>query len=229
MKKLYFVFVLISLFSFVQAKTYTINHHNFILENHKVEEYESDRTDVVNLYRGKKKLLSHTLFEEDGDCSSIMHQLGDYLVENNNIIFYTYWASADRMTLFLRFGFQKQVYSVADNGIVQLKSSKIYIEDSLESANPDFVEDNRIHKGIAYLNKPPTTDEEKMWLDDYITSIEKQYKAEFVFGEERKALEKEVRMKLEKKIEKYTKDWDKFIEKVRDRRLLRLRRVEDSN
>ncbi len=216
MNKLYtpLIILLLALVPLVgQAKTHRINHHNFSLETHKVKKYESDRTEIIHLYRGKKKLLSHTLFKEDGDCSSVTIQLGDYSVENNNIIFYSYWASADRMPLFLRFGFQKQVYSVADNGIVRLESSKIYIEDIIKNANPDFfIGHGWTHKGLAYLNKSPTTDEEKMWLDDYVKSVEEEYKAEFVFGEERKALEKEVRAKLKDKIAEHTDDWDIYKE-----------------
>ncbi|PIE46752.1 MAG: hypothetical protein CSA42_07000 [Gammaproteobacteria bacterium] len=221
MKKLYSTSILLFL-AFAplvvgQAKTYSINHNNFSLETHQMNDYESDRIsdglEVVDLYRGKRKLLSHILFKEEGDCSSVTIQLGDYFVENNNIIFYSYWASADRMPSNLKFGFQKQVYSVADNGIVRLESSKIYIEDVVETANPDFVIGHGwTHRGIAYLNKQPTTDEEKMWLADYIKSVEKQYKAKFVFGEERKALEKEVREKLKEKIFEYTNDWDTYKE-----------------
>ncbi len=220
MKKLYtpLIMLLLALVPLVgQAKTYTINHHKFSLETPQMNEDESDSVsdwlETVDLYRGKKKLLSHTLFKKDGDCSSITIQLGDYSVENNNIIFYSYWASADRMPSNLKFGFQKQVYSVANNGIVKLQSSKIYIEDMVETANPDFIIGvGWTHKGISYLHKPPTTDEEKMWLDDYVKSVEEEYKAKFVFGEERKALEKEVRAKLKDKIAEHTDDWDIYKE-----------------
>ncbi len=215
MKKLYAIFILILLVCypvFGQTKTYRINHHHFSLETREVEG-ESERAEVVDLYRGKKKLLSHTLFREGGDCSAVTIQLGDYLVEKNHITFYAYWASADRMPSNLKFGFQKQVYSVTDKGMVKLKSSKIYIEDTVETTNPDFlIGHGWTHKGIAYLNKPPTTDEEKRWLADYVTSVEKQYKATFVFGKEHQTLEKEVRAKLKDKIAEHTNDWDIYKE-----------------
>ncbi len=212
MKKLYFAFILmlINFCSLGQTKNYTINHHKFSLKSPQMND---EWLKTVDLYRGKKKLLSHTLYKEDGDCSLTTIQLGDYSVEKNNIIFYSYWASTDRMPLNLKFGFQKQVYSVTDNGTVKPKSSKIYIEDVVKTTNPDFlIEHSWTHKGLAYLNKAPITDEEKMWLADYIKSAEKKYKAKFVLGKERQALEKEVREKLKDKIEEHTKNWDIYKE-----------------
>ncbi len=215
MKNLYFTFILllISNYSFGQTEAHIINNYNLIFKNYKINTEDADRTEVIDLYQGKKKILSHILFKEKGDCSSISIQLGNYFVEKNKIIFYSYWASADRMPSFLRFGFQKQVYSVTNNGIVKLKYSKIYIEDLVETDNPDFIIGvGGTHKGFAYLNKKPITDEEKMWLDDYVKSAEKQYNAKFVFGEERQALEKEVREKLKEKIAEQTNDWDIYKE-----------------
>ncbi len=208
MKKIYILLILISVYSFGQTKQYTINRHKFIFKEMQIDQGGYNQ-EVLNLYRGKEKLLSHILFEEDVDCSSISIRLGNYYIEKNKIIFYSYWASADRMPLFLKFGFQKQVYSVAQNGNVKLENSKIYIEDLIETQNKDFLVLNGWqHKGLKYLNKTPKNKQQKIWLNDYIYNIEKQYNAKFVLGKARKELEKEVRCKMKEIIEFHTKAWN---------------------
>ncbi len=207
MKKIFlFYLVLVCNFAFCGVKNYNIFNHSFVFKTQKSKPEKI----VLELYRDKKKIISHVLLKEDGDCSSISLRLGDYVVKNNEITFYSYWAVADKMptTLLMPYGFSKQVYLVDKNGIVKLKKSEIYIEDFVESKDKTLLEsDGFRHRGIKYLTQKPTNEHEQFLLDNYISYIEKKYKSKFVKAKNKKILEKEVRAKLKEKIEKHTKTW----------------------
>ncbi len=205
-KLLLFYLVLTFNFSFGQVENYNIFNYSFVFKTQK-SKFEDI---ILEVYRGKKKIISHILLEEEVDCSSVSLRLGDYFVKNNEITFYSYWAVTDRMpTSLMPYGFSKQVYSISKNGMVKLKKSEIYIEDFVDSEDRDLFEGNGwTHKGIKYLTQKPTNKNEQFLLDNYISYIEKKYKSKFVNGKSKKILEKEVRTKLKGKIEEHTKAWE---------------------
>jgi len=56
--------------------------------------------------------------------------------------------------------------------------------------------------GMRFLWETPKTDEDKAAFNDYIKNAERQYKGVFVFGEDAKALIKEVKAALDRKMAK---------------------------
>ncbi len=80
-KTLLFCLVLTLNYSFGQVKNYNIFNYNF---SFKIQKNNLEDT-VLEVYRGQKKIMSHILLKEDGDCSSVNLTLGDYFIKNNEI------------------------------------------------------------------------------------------------------------------------------------------------
>ena len=206
MKFIIYICVLLSLFvqSFAHAQTIQINHQAFELKTVMKETEESFERQEIELYRDDHQLLSHTLRLETGDCSIVSIELGDYEVKNNQIIFYSYWASADRQGLWMYpYGVRKQVYVVDAKGTVKLLSSVIYVEDIIG----DLLKSNPQEEYLQFLHTEAQTEQQRRSLNHYIQMIQKKYKAKFVDGQERALLLKEVKTKLAKQITTETKDW----------------------
>lgn len=203
------VFSISTLNFYGQSKQFKANGHIFSFVTDKVDNLEGSEDEVVHLYRGNKKLLSHTTSKQEGDCSSVNIQLGNYSIIDNEIIFYSYWAATDRMPgPMLPYGFRKQIYAVDSVGLLHLREATIYIEDYVEKEDKSFFEDNGWkHKGLKHLNKAPQNKAEQELLFDYIQSIERKYNAEFVLSVKKKSLEEEVRRALQSEIQEHTKDW----------------------
>lgn len=165
---------------------------------------------ILNVFRENEKILTHTIFKEEGDCSSINIELGNYSIVGNEIVFYSYWAVTDRMPIFLApYGFQKKIYSVNNSGLIKFKEATIYIEDYVENNNKNLFEDNGWkHKGLKYLYEKPKNKSEQKLLKAYIKSIENKYKAKFVLDNQKILLEKEVRLALKDEIHENTKSWE---------------------
>ena len=185
-------------FCFSQTQKEVINGIEFKIVTVSVD--EDQQTDFIELYRNDKKLLQHTLYESDGDCSSENIELGAYKIIDNRLIFYSYWASADRMMKNIYpYGFRKQIYYVTPKGSVSLENSQLYIEA--------YVDEWNVHQGMQYLNNKPKTNEEKAYLKDYILKAEQMYDGHFVFGENKSVLENEIRQALAIAITENTKYW----------------------
>ena len=177
-----------------------------------IDSNNEEGSKILNIYRNEIKILSHTILKKEGDCSSINVELGNYKLIGNKIIFYSYWAATDRQNISLfPFGFSKQTYQIEESGKVTKLNSEIFIEDNVEMeiGKEIFYKKHVIwrHKGIKFIYKKPTNNFEIKAKEDYIKSIEKMYKAKFVFGKEKKALEKEVRTNLKNEIVMHTGDW----------------------
>lgn len=148
-------------------------------------------------------LLQHTLFYEDGDHNSTVLELGDYEVQGDRIVFYSYWANAgDAPTSYS--GVRKQVYQVSHKGRVTLKESQLYIDSGWRSEEYEASD-----HGGQYIDKKLNSPEQNLALQKYIRLIEKKFGGKFVFLEEAKHLIKEVKTKLETEIQKNTADWKK--------------------
>ena len=199
--------------NFDTARTFQKNESNnsssylkFVIDS------KNEYSKILTVYRDKKKLLTHTIYKNDGDCSSVSIELGNYKVSGKEITFYSYWASADRQGLILMpFGFRKQIYRLDENNKLQIKENKIYIEDYVDKTvgkEKFYEEQNTIrHIGRIYLNELPKTNFQLIARNDYINSIEKIYKAKFVLEKEREVLEDEVRSELKAEIALNTDGW----------------------
>ena len=105
-------------FGFSQTQKKVINGIEFKIVTISID--ENEQTEFIELYRNNKKILTHTLSEFDGDCSSENIELGTYEIMDSNLIFYSYWASGDRMMKNIYpFGFRKQTYSINEKGFIK--------------------------------------------------------------------------------------------------------------
>lgn len=207
---LIFLLILSPLNTFAQTQKVEINGVPFSFINIKLDTTYGAEKETIELYRKGKKLLTHTLFKEEGDCSSTHIQLGSYKIIGNNIIFYSFWAAADKMPdSILPFGFRQQTYAVDSLGALKLIDAKIYIETSIATDNKNFLEENGWkHKGLQYLNKKTSSKFEQKLIADYVKNAEKEYNASFVFNLEKEALEKKVRNILKEEIKIHTQNWE---------------------
>ena len=88
-----FLFLSFTLNCFAQSDTITVNGHRFIF---KIEQENEDwETTFVNVFRIRngetKYLLKHILDCEIGDCNSLSVEMGDYIVSDSTIVFYSFW------------------------------------------------------------------------------------------------------------------------------------------
>jgi len=155
---------------------------------------------IVEFYRGKKMILSHTLSHASGDGTSMTIELGKYEIKKDSIIFYSYWAwegdaPADP------YGVRKQIYTVQDNGHIKPAKGSIYLEACREGWGS--IE----YEGVDYIYNPPKNKEERRLLSHYKKTIEKEYHASFVTGTDKDKLFREIRKALEKEITIATKGW----------------------
>ncbi len=192
------IFILISFFSYGQNEIKMINGTEFKLTT--IEKNDTEQIEFIEIVRKNKKLLSHTIANFDGDCSSENIELGGYEIKESSIVFYSYWASGDIMGKNIYpYGFRKQIYSVDEKGTLLLEKSEIYIEN--------YLDDWSVHEGIKYLNKELNSKSELKLLNDYISKAESIYSSKFVLGNNKIKLENYVRNKLKKVIEENTKYW----------------------
>ncbi len=191
MKKLCIISFILLVFTGFAQTPQTINGVPFVVyHNHNA----SIQRNAVELYRGQDKILTHTTYHTEGDCSSENLELGTYDIKDHQIIFYSYWASGDRMGVnIFPFGFRKQIYTVDKHGVVSLAQAQIYMVTGKQ------VQELLTQQSLS-------ADKQKL-LKQYIRSIEKDYSATFVTGKERKILEQDVRLTLKEAIEDHTKDW----------------------
>lgn len=194
-----------------QDKIEKINGHQFRFEVMKSNQEYNDSS-ILNIYSESDKLLSHPLYYSEGDCSAIIVEAGKYNINNDSIILYTYWAVADRQPLpLLPYGFRKQIYQVSPDGKLNMVDAKIYIETHLEQneQSKQFYSgvNKWYHDGINYLDKDHLDQDKVAAIKDYTSKIENEYRARFVLGSEKQALEKEVRSIMKEEIHDATGEW----------------------
>lgn len=194
-----------------QSEHKNINGTDFIFKFEDREGPIGNSKEIV-LYRGNKKLLTHTAYIRDGDSSSGCVELGKYSIITNQITFYSYWGYYDRMpNNVMKYGFRKQVYKVDSNGYIHLNEAEIYLEDPFRPmiAKQQYFSENNpyFHQGFYYLQSEATTAFEKEALQAYMDLIGKEKKAKFVLGTKKDKLEIEIRAALKGEIEAITGEW----------------------
>lgn len=204
MRKLFFIIICFCFFPtlFGQDKDIKINNHDFRFHQYRNDKDEEtdEEYEKVDIYRGTKKLLTHTLSAQWGDCNSISIELGDFEIKGDSLIFYSYWALHGDAPV-SPYGVRKQIYQVKENGRLNLLGGKIYLEET----RPGWAKED--HEGVNYLEEPPKNEGEQKALDKYKKAIEEEYHASFVAANEKDSLFREVKTKLKTKIDKYTSNW----------------------
>lgn len=192
MKTLLIILILISeLNAFKSEKEVQIGVHSFILVKKSYNEY-GDKGITMALYtkdtkNSRQKKLSFLLGNESGPCSDKNVENGSYKIKEDSIVFYTHWKRS-RSSYNVPIGDRMQVFKVDKNGSFYMIDSKVYVERTKRNKDED--------EGMQYLYTEAKTENEKLLLDEYITSVEDTFKAKFVMGDEAKKLEYEVNKAL---------------------------------
>ena len=201
MKTLLIILILISeLNAFKSEKEVQIGVHSFILVKKSYNEY-GDKGITMALYtkdtkNSRQKKLSFLLRNESGPCSDKNIENGSYKIKEDSIVFYTHWKRS-RSSYNVPIGDRMQVFKVDKNGSFYMIDSKVYVERTKRNKDED--------EGMQYLYTEAKTENEKLLLDEYITSVEDTFKAKFVMGDEAKKLEYEVNKAL---LLKHRQQWE---------------------
>ena len=201
---LLFFFLFSNLISYAQIEKIEIDGQFYTFESKIYDETELDsgQKEVVKIFRhdslgNKKPILSHVLKEKWGDCNSESLELGDYLLTDSLLTFYSFWCRRGDAPA-SPYGARIQKYKF-QNSKLRLIESQIYIETTAIHLMEN--------KGIQFLFEKPKTVLEKKEFATYIATTEKTYHAKFVFGKQSDKLIKTVKNHLQSLIENETKDW----------------------
>ena len=188
MKVLLFLCILSStLFSSAKLEHVTIGNQDFSIVTESYDIYDS-KGEVMKFYKEERNnnltfVLSLIMKDDTGSCSDKSMQRGSYEINGTNIILYSFWDRKGK-AYESPYGGRIQRYEMLPNHSVVLKSSKVYIETARRNYDKE--------SGMQYLFTPPETENQGEALQDYIRSVEKEYKGDFVFNDEGKELLEEV-------------------------------------
>ena len=201
-----FLFLFSSTLSYSQIEKIEIDKQIYEFETQQYIDSEprGGEKKILTLSRinslGKTKILSHILKDKWGDGNSESLELGDYVLSDSVITFYSFWCRKGDAPV-SPYGARIQKYKF-ENSKLKLIESQIYIETTaiywLEN------------KGVQFLFKKPETEVDKHEFFKYIFDVEKEYHAKFVFGKQSDRLIQKVKAHLKEPIQKETKDWFKY-------------------
>ena len=143
--------------------------------------------------------LKHTIYKGWGDCNSESLEIGGIEITDSSIILYSFWCHMGDAPV-SPWGARKQVYVPKENGLLEMVYSELFVEASENGWEG--------YEGSIYLYETPVTAEEKQLYRDYIHKVEKEYKADFVYGKRADDLLKEVKEFLAVSIQEQTSHWD---------------------
>lgn len=196
---IFIVAIVFTIFSFSQ-KIVKLNSHTFTIDKI-IEPSGDDQKELLKLSRvdnnKSKNILTHITKEKWEDCNSVSLELGNYIISENEITLYSFWCRAGDAPV-SPFGARLQTYTIDKKGNVLLINSSIY----LEAGRAEWI------KGLSFLFEKPKNLEETKQLKTYISAIETEYKAKFVFGKKAVALIEKVKSVLSKQIKKETSNWN---------------------
>jgi hypothetical protein len=200
-KTILIIFLLcISCLPKAQVANFQLGETNFTIQK-AIETYsENEERTFVLLSRNDKELLTHTILEIGADHNSMSLEIGDYEISDNTITFYSYWAWGGDAPV-SPFGGRIQTYQIQKNGKLLLVRSQLYIEQGR-------VGFEGIHKGIQFLKEMPKSESDKKLFREYVSEMESNFNAKFVYGNQSDRLMSRIRKKIAPEIEKYTKDWN---------------------
>ncbi len=199
MKKPLFTLLMLatSLLAEATLKHITIRGTDFTYITEDYDVYDS-KGRVLKFYRDErnydlKHLFNLTLNDKTGSCSARSVEEGFMEINGSTITLYTFWDRQGRI-YDVPYGARIMRYEVQKDGTLKLLSSKLYIETAKKSFDKE--------SGMRFLWETLKTDKDKAAFKEYIENAQRQYKGEFVFGEDAKALIKEVKAALDRKMAK---------------------------
>lgn len=193
-----FLLILLTLTTLIataQLEHVTIKNQDFSIVTEAYDIYDS-KGEVMKLYREERSndlsfVLSLILKDRTGTCSDQSMQDGSYEINGTEITLYSFWDRKGK-AYDSPYGARIQRYEMLPDHTVVLKSSKVYIETARKSYDTE--------SGMKYLFSPPKTNTEIEALQAYIKSVEREYKGDFVYGDEAKSLIEEVHEAFRRKM-----------------------------
>jgi len=193
-----FFFALLSCTFMLPAQT-TIKHLNihdndFYIITDTYDIYDS-KGEVMKFYREENTydmthLFNLTLEDKTGTCGARSVEEGSYEIDGDTLTLYTLWERQGRI-YDVPYGARIQHYRIENNGTLTLVSSKLYVETARKSFDRS--------SGMRFLWESPKSDADKKAFTNYIASVEQQYKGTFIFGDDAKALIKEVKTAISRR------------------------------
>ena len=140
-----------------------------------------------------RHLFNLTLKDKTGTCSAQSIEEGTYEVNGTTLTLYTSWERQGRI-YDVPYGFRVMQYRMDENGTVERIRSRLYVETTQKSFDTE--------SAMRFLWENPKNKADRKAFADYVGNVERQYKGSFVFGDEAKALKKEVQKALDRKMAK---------------------------
>ena len=164
-----------------------IGNQDFMLTVEEYDVYDS-KGEVLRVYKEKRNndllfMFSLILKDRTGACSAKSVEDGYYEVNDTSITLYSHCDRRGK-AYDAPYGAHIQVYTIDENFNLTKTSSKLYVETERQKYNET--------SGMQYLFKKPQNEEEKKALKAYVSSVERNFKGTFIFGEEGKKLIEEV-------------------------------------
>ena len=183
------------LFSSGKLEHVTIGNQDFSIITESYDIYDS-KGEVMKFYKEERNnnlTFPFSLILEDstGTCADKSTQTGSYEINGTTITLYSFWDRKGK-SYDSPYGARIQRYEMLPDHTVVLISSKVYIETARKNYDNE--------SGMMYLFTLPQTKSEKEKLGNYIKSVEREYKGDFVYGEDAKLLINEVHQALERKM-----------------------------
>jgi len=195
--KLFLVMLLTSttLFATAELEHVTIGNQDFSIVTESYDIYDS-KGEVMKFYKEERSndlsfVLSLIIRDRTGTCSDQSIQDGSYEINGTKITLYSFWDRKGK-AYDSPYGARIQRYEMLPDHTVVLKSSKLYIETDRKSYDTE--------NGMKYLFSKPKDDNEKEAFQDYVKSVEKEYKGVFVYDNEAKNLIEEVHKSFRRKM-----------------------------
>ena len=195
--KLFLVMLLTSttLFAIAELEHVTIGNQDFSIVTESYDIYDS-KGEVMKFYKEERSndlsfVLSLIIRDRTGTCSDQSIQDGSYEINGTKITLYSFWDRKGK-AYDSPYGARIQRYEMLPDHTVVLKSSKVYIETNRKGYDTE--------SGMKYLFSKPQKDNEKEAFHDYVKSVEKEYKGDFVHDNEAKNLIEEVHKSFRRKM-----------------------------
>ncbi|WP_373028805.1 hypothetical protein [Sulfurovum sp.] len=186
---------LTTLFATAELEHITIGNQDFSIVTESYEIYDS-KGEVMKLYKEERNndlifVLSLILKDSTGTCADKSMQTGTYEINGTHITLYSFWDRKGK-AYDSPYGARIQRYEMLPDHTVVLKSSKVYIETARKSYDTE--------SGMKYLFTTHNTKSEIEALQAYVKSVEREYKADFVYDNEAKKLMEEVHEAFRRKM-----------------------------
>jgi len=174
-----------------------IGNQDFMLTVEEYDVYDS-KGEVLRVYKEKRNndlvfMFSLILKDRTGACSAKSVEDGYYEVNDTSITLYSHWDRRGK-AYDAPYGARIQVYTIDENFNLTKTSSKLYVETERQNYNET--------SGMQYLFKKPQNEEDKKALKAYVSSVERNYKGSFIFGEEAKKLMADVEDAMGRKMKR---------------------------